>query len=115
MLQPWDNLQGYAFPPFAMLPQVRRKLLSSKGAVLILIAPFWPQREWFPGFLELLLEHPLPLLERWDLLKLPHARLLHQRLGVLRLHAWRLSGDLREPPASLAEGLADLAIPGDLL
>ena len=26
MLQSWDNLQGYAFPPFAMLPQVLRKL-----------------------------------------------------------------------------------------
>ena len=67
-----------------------------------------------PGLPELLLEPPLLLPERWDLLKQLHARLFHQRLGVLRLHAWRLSGDLREPLASLAEWLADLANPGDL-
>ena len=31
MLQSWGNLQGYAFPPFTMLPQVLRKLRCSKG------------------------------------------------------------------------------------
>ena len=59
MLQSWD------YPSFSMLPQVLRKLRSSKGAVIALIAPFWPQREWFPDLLELLLEPPLPLPERW--------------------------------------------------
>ena len=47
MLQSWDNLQVYAFPPFAMLPQALRKLRCSKGAIITLIAPLWPQREWF--------------------------------------------------------------------
>ena len=46
ILQSWDYLQGYAFPPFAMLLQVLRKLRESKQAVITLIAPFWPQREW---------------------------------------------------------------------
>ena len=40
MLQSWDYLQGYAFPPFSMLPQVLCKLRNSKGAVITLIAPF---------------------------------------------------------------------------
>ena len=114
MLQSWDYLQGYAFPPFSMLPQVPRKLRSSKVAVITLITPLWPQRKWFPDFLELLLEPPLPLPERWDLLRQPHARLFHQRLGVLRLHVWRLSRDLCKPTDSLAEWLTNLALPGGL-
>ena len=56
VLQPWDFLQAYAFPLFAMIPQVLVKLRSSPGAVLTLIAPFWARREWFPDLLELLLE-----------------------------------------------------------
>ena len=45
MLQSWDFLQAYAFPPFAMIPQVLVKLRLSLGTVLTLIAPSWPQRE----------------------------------------------------------------------
>ena len=45
MLQSWDFLQAYAYPPFAMIPQVLVKLRSSPGTVLTLIAPFWSQRE----------------------------------------------------------------------
>ena len=87
ILLSWDYLQGYAFPPFAMLPQVLRKLRESKQAVITLIALFWPQREWFLDLLELLLEPPLPLPERWDHLRQLHVRVYHQRLSMLRLHA----------------------------
>ena len=59
------------------------------GPELMLIAPFWPQRPWFP---ELLILPPLPLPSRWDLLCQPHIRRFHQNLSMLRLHAWRLSG-----------------------
>ena len=34
LLQSWDHLQPYAFPPWAMIPQVLCKLQSSSGAVL---------------------------------------------------------------------------------
>ena len=105
VLQSWDFPEGCAFPPIAMLPQVLCKLRESKWAVITLIAPFWPQREWFSDLLELLLEPPLPLPERWDLLRQPHVRIYHQRLPMLRLRAWRLSSDLRKPPDSLTEWL----------
>ena len=110
MLQCWDHLLGYAFPPFAMIPQVLHKIRESSGAVVTLVAPFWPQKEWFPDLLELLLEPPLLLPERWDLLRQPHIRRYHQHLSVLRLHVWRLSGDLRGPPDCLLEWLDDLAL-----
>ena len=43
-LQPWDNLQAYAFPPIAIIKRVLLKLRISHHCDLTLIAPFWPQR-----------------------------------------------------------------------
>ena len=74
MLQSWDSLQAYAFPPFAMISQVLAKVRASKSLDLTVIAPFWPQRPWFPELLELLILPPLPLSSRWDLLRQPHVR-----------------------------------------
>ena len=90
MLQSWDSVQAYAFPPFAMINQVLAKVRVSQSLELTLSAPFWPQRLWFP---ELLILPPLPLPSRWDLLRQPHVRRFHQNLSMLRLPAWRLSGD----------------------
>ena len=42
-LQPWDNLQAYAFPPIAIIKRVLLKLRASHNCDLTLIAPFWPQ------------------------------------------------------------------------
>ena len=112
MLQSWDSLQAYAFPPFAMISQVLAKVRSFQSLELTLIAPLWPQRPWFP---ELLILPPLPLPSRWDLLCQPHVRRFHQNLSMLRFHAWRLSGDSREPPASLVVGLDDLGRRGGSL
>ena len=67
MLQSWDSLQVYAFTPFAMFSQVLTKVRASQSLSMTLIAPFWPQRPWFPELLELLSELPLP--SRWDLLR----------------------------------------------
>ena len=54
LLQPWDDLQAYAFPPIAIIRRVLLKLRSSKNCELTLIAPFWPQRDWVPDLLELI-------------------------------------------------------------
>ena len=61
LLQPWDDLQAYAFHPIAIIRRVLVKLRSSKNCELTLIAPFWPQREWFPDLLELLSDVPITL------------------------------------------------------
>ena len=39
-LQPWDNLQAYAFPPIAIIKRVLLKLRASHHCDLTLIAPF---------------------------------------------------------------------------
>ena len=96
MLQPWDGLEVYAFPPFALIHQVLRKLRQSHRVQMTLIAPFWPQRVWFPDLLELLVEVPVALPTRQDLLRQPHFHHFHRSLHVLQLAAWRLWS---EPPA----------------
>ena len=60
-LHPGDNLQAYAFPPIAIIARVLLKLSASHICDLTLIAPFWPQREWFPALLDLLSDIPIEL------------------------------------------------------
>ena len=109
LLQPWDDLQAYAFPPIAIIRRVLLKLRSSKNCELTLIAPFWPQRDWFPDLLELLSDVPITLSGRRDLLRQPHFHWFHQNLPMLRLTAWRLSSDSPSRPASLLRWLDSLS------
>ena len=88
---PWDDLEVYAFPPVATLRLVINRVLMSRRLHMTLVAPMWPQQEWYPDLLDLLVEEPrvLPL---WrNLLRQPHTQAVHNALGRLNLHAWRLS------------------------
>ena len=42
---PWDNLSAYTFPPFTLIRQVLLRVLLSTELSLILVAPYWPQKE----------------------------------------------------------------------
>ena len=108
LLQPWDNLQAYAFPPIVIIRRVLVKLRSSRNCELTLIAPFWPQRDWFPDLLELLSDIPIELPSRKDLLRQPYFNHFHQNLPMLQLTAWRLSSDSPVRPASLLQWLDNL-------
>ena len=105
LLQNWDNLQGYAFPPFPLIRRVLNKIRQSRRLQLTIITPFWPQKEWFPDLLELMTEPPLRLPMRRDLLKQPHFHRFHLNLQGLHLHAWRLSSDSPNMKDSLLEWL----------
>ena len=94
--QSWDGLQAYAFPPWSIIPRALAKLRMSQGTELTLVAPYWPQRAWFPDLLHLSLAPPVALPLRQDLLRLPRSHCLYQGLHWLRLHAWRDSGASRE-------------------
>ena len=114
-LQPWDNLQAYAFPPIAIIKRVLLKLRISHHCDLTLIAPFWPQWEWFPDLLELLSDIPIELPKRRDLLRQLHFHRFHENLQMLRLTAWRLSSYLPVRPASLEQWLTNLPSLGEHL
>ena len=92
-LQSWDGLQAYAFPPWSVIPRVLAKLRASQGTLLTLVAPYWPQRPWFPELLDLAVAPSVVLPCRPDLLFQPLSGLRHPDLFRLRLHAWKLSGD----------------------
>ena len=94
LLQSWDGLQAYAFPPVPLIPRVLAKLRASSGTELTLVAPHWAQRLWFADLLQLSLAPPVVLPSRRDLLRLPRSRHLYPDLHRLRLHAWRLSSAL---------------------
>ena len=96
---PWDDLDLYAFPPFALVGRVIARIQQSSRVAMTLVAPLWPEKEWFADLLLLLTQPPL-VLPCWDrLLRQPHCNLFHQGAHALNLHAWRLSSDTTESRA----------------
>ena len=87
---PWSDFLGYAFPPFALLPRVLEKVASDRAS-LLLIAPFWPKRPWFPWLLSLLAGQPRSLPVFPGLLRQPISLTQHPNPGVLHLTLWPLS------------------------
>ncbi len=57
-LYSWDHQELLAFPTFSLVRKVLNKLQDSQGTMLILIAPFWPQKEWFPNVIQATMETP---------------------------------------------------------
>ena len=85
----WDGQDLYAFPPFPLVRKVLNKLRTARHTTLILVVPFWPQREWFPDLLQAAVDSPW----RLPLRRQPHVRKFHQALPMLQLTAWKLSSD----------------------
>ena len=96
----WSNLVAYAYPPTPILSLVLGKVASSHCRV-ILIAPAWPDKSWFPDLLDLLIDFPRVLPDRRDLLKQPRSSLFHQCPSALHLHAWLLSSSPSDRKAFL--------------
>ena len=91
----WNHLHAYAFPPFILIPAVLEKIRQHQCRI-VLIAPFWPQQQWFSELLLLLVSAPirLPLIPR--LLTQSKGRFVHQNLPILDLHSWELSNNQSE-------------------
>ena len=91
----WNRIHAYAFPPFHLIPAVINKIRLSQCKI-VLIAPLWPDRPWFPELLGLLVSPPVSLPVIPNLLAQLKGRILHQNLGHLQLHPWELSNSLSE-------------------
>ena len=99
LVQSWDRMIAYAYPPTGLIREMLNKVRQAENLQLILIAPNWPQQEWFVDLLTLLVDVPREL-PRWKkLLKQPHLDRFHQKPEVLNLHAWRLSSRLSDREA----------------
>ena len=62
----------YTLPLFALVRWVLKHVLMSYSLTMILVATPWPQKEWFPNLLPLLVEGPIQLPMFWSLLFQPH-------------------------------------------
>ena len=99
----WDHMELYAFPRFPVIRRLLSELWSSWGTSVILIALFWPNKEWFPDLLQATIDTPCLLPMRSDILRQPHCRFLNS-FHVLQLTVWKLSSDsstLRATPREL--------------
>ena len=54
----WDGIHAYAFPPFHIIPAILTKIRMHRCKI-VLIAPLWPQRTWFPELLHLSIAAPI--------------------------------------------------------
>ena len=116
---PWDDLDLYAFPPFPLVGRVIARVQESSRVAMTLVAPLWPEKEWFADLLLLLTQPPLAL-PCWDkLLRQPplqsvpsrRPRAEPSRVATLQRHyrksgfsgraARVLSGVLRESSSRL--------------
>ncbi len=61
------DLRKYAFPPVSLLAQTLCKIREDEEQVL-LVAPYWPNRTWFPKLMLLATAPPWPTPLRKDLL-----------------------------------------------
>ena len=77
MLQSWEDLEVYAFPPFAMIRKVLNKLRETRNCRMTLVAPRWPQRERFPDLVQSIVEEPRTWPYRRDLITQHVSRVLH--------------------------------------
>ncbi|MPC41874.1 hypothetical protein E2C01_035480 [Portunus trituberculatus] len=87
----WDGVDLYAFPPFALIRRVLVRVRESQAVRMTLVAPLWPQADWFPLLLDLLMDSPRVLPMWQSLLRQPHRPLFHGSPEKLHLHMWRLS------------------------
>ncbi|XP_031331157.1 uncharacterized protein LOC116161828 isoform X1 [Photinus pyralis] len=70
----WKNFFFYAFPPFALILRVLRKIITDKARG-ILIVPLWSSQPWYPLFTSLLEGPPIIFKPNRDLLlfnRIPH-------------------------------------------
>lgn len=89
-----EIIKGYAFPPFCLVEPCLK--VEQSSATLVLVgAPLWPTRPWYPQLLALSKMPPYLLPLRRDLLTDPcgngHPLVIQ---GTLRLAAWIVSGKM---------------------
>ena len=84
----WDNIYGYAFPPFNQISKILYKLTQHLSCTIILLCPFWPSQPWFPSLPSFLVDLPLLLPSSSILLRNPgNPEAVHPLLPQMKLVA----------------------------
>ena len=89
----WNKFIFYAFPPFSLLDRVLQKIEHDQ-ATGILVIPNWSTQTWFPRVQKLLIQKPLQLPYKKDILVLPYKpKAQHPLAHKLQLMACSLSAN----------------------
>lgn len=88
----WENMYAYAYPPLCLIPRILT-YIQQFHCQIILIAPQWQRRHWYPEILNLLVACPLRLPVIPDLLVQPKTLIKHPNPEIFHLTAWLLSTD----------------------
>ncbi len=88
------GLRKYAFPSVSLLVQTLCKIREEEEQIL-LVAPYWPTRTWFPELMLLVTAPPWQIPLRKDLLTQRRGTLWHPCLDLWKLHVWSLDGTRR--------------------
>ena len=89
VVQNWDGLYAYAYSPINLIRACLKKVRTEKVEI-ILLAPGWPNQEWFPDLLDLAIDFPLTL-PPVQKLRQTFSNHFHPHPWNLDLHAWTLS------------------------
>ena len=85
----WAKLKAYANPPWNLIGRVLAQTRLQQ-AELVLVAPVWKAQGWYPVLLEMLVEVPLLIPLRRDLITAKHEDSLPE--VVPQLAVWAISG-----------------------
>ena len=89
----WSGYNFYAFPPFAVIIKVLKKIKAEKSSGIVVV-PNWPNQPWYPLFYELLIDQLLIFKPNPSLLLSPCRSKTHPRAQTLELMAGKLSSKL---------------------
>ena len=92
----WHSLKFFTFPPFSVISRTLKKIKAEK-AEDILVLPYWPNQAWFPVLFKMLVDIPVLITSRKNLLKLPqYPQLVHPMWRKIDTVVCHLSGSLQK-------------------
>lgn len=102
------------FPPFSLLGSCIQKIrLEEANAVVV--APLWPTQPWFTRLMEMLVDQPILIRRKKDMIFMPHKPATHSLQKTLKLMICHVSGKDIENKAFLEKQLVYLWHHGDHL
>ena len=114
LAQTWSDLRPYPFPPFILIGRCLRKLTQDWVREMVMIVPFWQNKTWYPNLLSQLIDLPLLLPDKIEIIMNPRGEfhpLVEQ--SCLSLIACRVSAVTRRTE-EFQRSLWSYQQPGDM-
>ena len=88
----WHSLKFYAFQPFSIISRTLKKMKAQKDEGILMV-PYWSNQAWFPVLFKMVIDIPILITSRKNLLKLPqHPELVHSMWRKIDIVVCHLAG-----------------------